>query len=81
MHAAVVAVEEQHAAEIVVAAPVATREAVEALSERGHVVVVLDTPEPFDGVGRWYVDFRPTSDDEVIQLLEAANTPLNRQQS
>jgi predicted phosphoribosyltransferase len=79
MQAAVIAVEERHAAEIVVAVPVASREAVQALSERGHVVVVLDTPEPFDGVGRWYVDFRPTSDEEVIQLLEAANAPLNRQ--
>src|SRR5437763_3966977 len=70
MHAAIVALEEQHAAEIVVAAPVASREAVASLSERGHGVVVLETPQPFDGVGRWYDDFLPTSDAEVISLLE-----------
>ena len=29
-------------------------------------------PEPFYGVGLWYVDFSPTTDREVQLLLEAA---------
>ena len=72
MQAAILALEEQHAAAIVVAAPVASREAVAAIREEGHGVVVLDTPEPFDGVSRWYADFTPTEDDEVVELLATA---------
>ena len=75
MQAAIAALEEQHVAQIVVAAPVATREAVAAIREEGHAVVVLDTPEPFDGVSRWYIDFAPTSDEEVIELLDASSAP------
>jgi predicted phosphoribosyltransferase len=81
MQAAILALEEQHVAAIVVAAPVASREAVAAISEAGHSVVVLDTPEPFDGVSRWYEDFAPTGDEEVIELLDAAaNAGFSRRQ-
>jgi putative phosphoribosyl transferase len=72
MQAAILALEAQHVAAIVVAAPVASREAAAAIREQGHDVVVLDLPEPFDGVSRWYADFTPTSDEEVIELLDAA---------
>jgi len=72
MQAAIQALEEQHAAAIVVAAPVASREAVAAIRQEGHNVVVLDMPEPFDGVSRWYADFTPTEDEEVIELLDTA---------
>jgi len=72
MQAAILALEEAHVAAIVVAAPVASREAVAAIREEGHEVVVLDMPEPFDGVSRWYADFTPTGDEEVVELLDAA---------
>lgn len=75
MQAAILSLEEQHVAAIVVAAPVASREAVAAIREEGHSVAVLDTPEPFDGVSRWYADFTPTSDEEVITLLESPPAP------
>ncbi|MBW8771579.1 MAG: phosphoribosyltransferase [Gemmatimonadetes bacterium] len=71
MQAAILALEAQRVAAIVVVAPVATREAVEAIRREGHAVVVLDMPEPFDGVSRWYTDFTPTTDEEVIALLES----------
>jgi len=79
MQAAILSLEKQQVAAIVVAAPVASREAVATIRQEGHGVVVLDTPEPFDGVSRWYMDFAPTSDDEVIELLEAAKAPFGRQ--
>ena len=75
MQVAIKALEAQHVAEIVVAAPVASHEAVAAIRDEGHRVVVLDTPEPFDGVSRWYADFTPTEDEEVIRLLETATAP------
>jgi len=71
MQAAILALEAQRIAAIVVAVPVASREAVAAIRKEGHEVVVLDTPEPFDGVSRWYADFTPTTDEEVIALLES----------
>lgn len=71
MQAAILSLEEQHVAAIVVAAPVASRESVAAIRAEGHDVVVLDMPEPFDGVSRWYADFTPTSDEEVNALLES----------
>jgi predicted phosphoribosyltransferase len=71
MQAAILALEAQRIAAIVVAVPVASREAVAAIRREGHAVVVLDTPEPFDGVSRWYADFTPTTDEEVIALLQS----------
>jgi putative phosphoribosyl transferase len=71
MAAAVSAVAQQHPARIVVAVPVASREAVAALTRAGADVVTVMTPEPFYGVGYWYQEFDPTSDAEVKALLAA----------
>jgi predicted phosphoribosyltransferase len=30
------------------------------------------TPKPFFGVGMWYREFEPTTDEEVCDLLEKA---------
>lgn len=72
MSAAVAAVERQHAADVVVAAPVASREAVAQMRASGLTVVVVLTPEPFHGVSLWYDDFEQTTDAEVRSLLDAA---------
>jgi predicted phosphoribosyltransferase len=69
MAAAVGAVTQQHPAKIVVAVPVASREAVAQLKHAGADVVTVATPEPFYGVGNWYEDFNATSDAEVKTLL------------
>jgi len=70
MAAAVDAVRQAGAREIVVAVPVASDSACEALQRRGARCVSLATPRPFYGVGRWYDDFHDTSDAEVLQALE-----------
>lgn len=36
-------------------------------------VVCVSTPSPFVAVGRHYLDFSPTTDDEVVVLLDAAD--------
>jgi predicted phosphoribosyltransferase len=36
-------------------------------------VVCAEMPDPFLGVGRWYLDFSQTSDQEVCRLLDDAN--------
>lgn len=70
MQAAVTALRAQHPAKIVVAVPIASREACDSLREIADEVVCAMTPEPFGAVGRFYQDFTQTSDDEVRDLLE-----------
>lgn len=62
----------QDATRVVLAIPVAPREAVRRLSKEADEVVALATPEPFFAVGQWYRDFPQTPDDEVVRLLEDA---------
>jgi putative phosphoribosyl transferase len=70
MRAAVIAVREQHPARIVVGAPVAARETCREFGREADEVVCAQTPEHFEGVGQWYEDFSPTTDEEVRGLLE-----------
>ena len=69
MHAAVLAARAAHPQCIVVAVPVASREAVQLLGAVADEVVSVFTPEHFRSVGLWYADFAQTSDEEVRALL------------
>lgn len=62
----------QGATRVVLAIPVAPREAVMRLSKEADEVACLGTPEPFFAVGQWYERFPQTSDREVVDLLERA---------
>jgi putative phosphoribosyl transferase len=73
MRVAVRAVRRQSPARVVVAAPVAAPEACELLRGEADEVVCAEMPDPFLGVGRWYLDFSQTSDEEVCRLLDDAN--------
>lgn len=59
------------AARVVVAVPVAPAEVAEHLPEADEIVCVA-VPSRFVAVGRHYRDFSPTSDAEVVDLLDAA---------
>ncbi|HEX5333215.1 MAG TPA: phosphoribosyltransferase family protein [Cellulomonas sp.] len=63
------------AARVVVAVPVAPVEAVRGLPEADELVCV-STPPGFMAVGYHYRDFSPTSDEEVIVLLDTAGRRL-----
>ena len=56
---------------IVLAVPVAPREAVEAFAALADEVVVLAVPRPFLAVGIAYQEFGPASDAEVMAALGA----------
>jgi putative phosphoribosyl transferase len=58
------------ASRVILAVPVAPREAVARLSKEADEVTALATPEPFFAVGQWYERFPQTADDEVVHLLE-----------
>jgi putative phosphoribosyl transferase len=79
MRVAVRAVRRQSPARVVVAAPVAAPEACELLRGEADEVVCAEMPDPFLGVGRWYLDFSQTSDEEVCRLLDEASrhSPLS----
>ncbi|MET3441503.1 putative phosphoribosyltransferase [Variovorax paradoxus] len=78
MRVAVRAVRRQAPASIVVAAPVASPEACELLRSEADEVVCAEVPAAFLGVGRWYLDFSQTSDEEVCSLLEKASRRRTR---
>ncbi len=67
------AVRELAPARVTAAVPVASVEAAARLRTAADDVVVIAVPEPFHAVGAWYLDFDQTGDDEVIELLRAAN--------
>jgi putative phosphoribosyl transferase len=68
--AAILVARAQGARRVVVATPVAPRSTVVELGDVADAVVCAATPEPFRAIGQWYVDFRPTSDDQVVALLD-----------
>jgi putative phosphoribosyl transferase len=57
---------------LVLAVPVAPPETIELLRPEADEIVCLETPEFFLAIGEFYEDFSQTSDEEVIELLEAA---------
>lgn len=54
---------------VVLAVPVAPREALGRLSREADAVLALRTPPSFAAVGQWFEEFGQTSDDEVVDAL------------
>jgi putative phosphoribosyl transferase len=74
MRAAVAAVAAQSPLELVVAVPVGAAATIAALARDVDRVVAVHQPRRFVAVGYWYEDFRPTTDDEVLELLKVSDT-------
>jgi len=62
----------QGAARVVLAAPVCARESAIRLQGEVDELDCIEVPEWFSAVGRFYVDFQQTSDEEVVELLRRA---------
>lgn len=58
---------------LVVAVPVGSSESLSMLAREADLLVCSMIPKRLRGVGRWYRDFAPVSDDQVIDALEDAN--------
>lgn len=76
VRAAVEAIRRQHPARIIVAVPVGSQEAIDALRQVADEVVCPHVPVEFRAVGLHYDDFTQTGDDEVRALLKAARNRL-----
>jgi len=76
MRAAVQALRGRDPGSVVVAVPVAARQACPAFDDLVDRTVWARTPEHLAAVGQWYRDFTQTSDEEVRALLDlAASAP------
>ncbi|RAM48555.1 MAG: phosphoribosyltransferase [Hapalosiphonaceae cyanobacterium JJU2] len=73
MRAAVIALQQQQPARLIVAVPVSSPEAYQEIQTLVDEIVCLETPDPFYSVGLWYQDFPQTSDAEVRDLLKRAS--------
>ncbi len=69
VHAACLAARALGAARVLVAAPVASREAVDLLRPASDAIVVLAVPAGFGAVGRFYEHFGQVEDQAVVDLL------------
>jgi putative phosphoribosyl transferase len=70
--AAVRALRKRGAHRIIVAVPVGSSESVATLAEEADRVLCLVIPQRLFGVGMWYRDFTPVSDEQVLALLAEA---------
>ncbi len=80
MRAAAEALRQQQPARIVVAVPVSAPQTCDEYRMGVDEIVCAVTPEPFYGVGQWYVDFSQTTDEEVRQLLAKAQAELENRE-
>lgn len=72
MRAAIRAVRKCRPAHLVLAAPVASPDIVQALGREVDEIVCLYQPERMYAIGLWYEDFRQVPDDEVARILAQA---------
>ncbi|WP_238395747.1 phosphoribosyltransferase [Pontibacter pudoricolor] len=63
-------VKKQGPDKVIVAVPVAPQAAIERFREEADEVICLLIPPFFQAVGQFYEEFRQTSDEEVIKLLQ-----------
>jgi putative phosphoribosyl transferase len=70
--AAIRALRKRGARRIVVAVPVGSRESATMLDREADEVLCLTIPRRLFGVGSWYRDFTPVSDEQVLSLLDEA---------
>jgi putative phosphoribosyl transferase len=71
--AAVMSVKKRRPKEIIVATPVAPKDAVETLSEDNTKVVSLETPSAFLAIGEFYQDFGQVEDIEVKRIIDESS--------
>ena len=58
------------ALEVILAAPVGAKESIERLSKVADKCSIFYIPENLSAVGEWYLDFSPTTDEEVAKLMK-----------
>jgi len=75
VRAAIEVLRRQEAGRIVIATPTIAASTRREMGREADEIVAVLNPEEFYGVGQWYEDFSPTTDEEVQALLGAAALP------
>jgi predicted phosphoribosyltransferase len=76
--AAAISAHQQNARSIIIAAPVASTNAVQRLRRVADAVEVLSAAPDFEAVGQFYNSFTPTEDEEVVSHLREAARAITR---
>lgn len=71
MRAALIALRRRAPASVTLAVPVAPQDSLDRMEAEADRVVCLETPRHFLAVGAHYLDFRQTTDDEVVAAFAA----------
>lgn len=58
---------------LVIAVPVAPPQTVEALRHEADAVIVLEMPRDFGAVGEFYEEFKPVTDEQVMDIMRDKN--------
>ncbi len=69
MFAAIQDMKKAKVKKIVIALPVCPPDTAGRLKKLADETILLATPEPFDAVGKWYVEFPQLTDEDVLKLL------------
>ncbi|MGV2829242.1 phosphoribosyltransferase [Myxosarcina sp. GI1(2024)] len=72
MNAAVTAIKQQNPKQVIAAVAVAAPETCDKTLIKADRIICVKTPKPFFAVGLWYRNFPPTTDEEIVELLERA---------
>ena len=72
MKAAILSVRAEHPQKVIAAIPVSPPDTLEQIKELADEVICLHAPAAFMAVGQFYDDFAQVTDDEVIELMRAA---------
>jgi putative phosphoribosyl transferase len=59
----------QNCKKLVIAAPVAPPDILDSLKQVTDEVIILETPDPFIAIGRFYQDFAQVTDEEVKKIM------------
>jgi putative phosphoribosyl transferase len=78
MKAALASVKNRGAKKVIVAVPVGPPSTIDELKNQADEVICPYTPEYFQALGQFYVDFEQTTDEEVIQLLKQSKHRISR---
>ena len=73
MTTAIAAARRSSAARVVVASPIASREAQDAMRRLADAAVFVYTPARLFDIALWYEEFPPVSDGEIVRLLRLTN--------
>ena len=71
MKSAIAYLKNKHARKIIVAVPVAPKEAIEEIKKLANEVICLQTPFLFGAIGAFYENFKQVEDEEVKKYLSS----------